>query len=103
MEMGMQMTCIGFPKATSLEREAALQLLRLQTLGALISKCRLAIEDFAACPGNGQYGARHEIGSTEDKCRRIGRCIRDSTDAAVQWAFNIAVRCLELISLRFRP
>jgi hypothetical protein len=103
MEMGMQMTCIGFPKATSLEREAALQLLRLQTLGALISKCRLAIEDFAGCPENGRYRARLEIGSTEDKCRRVGRCIRDSADAAVQRAFNIAVRCLELISLRFRP
>ena len=103
MEMGMQMTCIGFPKAASLEREAALQLLRLQTYGAHISKCRLAIEDFAGCPENGRYGARLEIGSTEDKCRRMGRCIRDSADAAVQRAFNIAVRCLELISLRFRP
>ena len=102
MEIGMQMTCIGFPGAACLERGAALQLLRLKTYGALISRCRPAIEDFAACPDNVQYGAQFKIESAEDKCRRIGRCIRDSADAAVQWPFNIVVRCLELISLRFR-
>ncbi len=32
MEMGMQMTCIGFPKAASLERETALQLPRLRNI-----------------------------------------------------------------------
>ncbi|CAG4892850.1 hypothetical protein [Paraburkholderia saeva] len=101
MEIGMQMTCIEFPGAASLEREAVLQLLRLQTYGVLISRCRLAIKAFAACPESGHDGAQPETGSTEDKCRRIGRCVRDSADAAVQWAFSIAVRCLELISLRF--
>lgn len=43
MGIGMQITYIGFPGSASLESEAALQLLRLQTYAAYVSDCWLSI------------------------------------------------------------
>jgi len=101
MGIGMQITYIGFPGTPSLESEAALQLLRLQTYAAYVSDCWLTIErqDTSA---SAEYEVHLSIGTTLSRAKRIGRCVRDSAEAAIRCAFNIAVRALELISLHCR-
>ncbi|NLP63661.1 hypothetical protein [Paraburkholderia sacchari] len=74
MGIGMQIAYVGFSGTATLESEAALQLLRLQPY----------------------------IGTIKNRARRIGRCIRDSAEAAIQCAFNIALRALEIFSLHCR-
>lgn len=102
MGIGMQIAYIGFPGSASLESEAALQLLRLQTYAAYVSDCWLSIEHQGTSSANVQYEARLLIGATKSSARRLGRCVRDSAEAAIRCAFNIAVRALELISLHCR-
>jgi hypothetical protein len=101
MGIGMQITYVGFPGTPSLESEAALQLLRLQTYAAYVSDCWLSIERQGTST-RAEYEVRLLIGTTKGRARRIGRCIRDSAEAAIRCAFNIAVRALELISLHCR-
>ena len=102
MGIGMQITYVGLPRAASLESEAALQLLRLQTYAAYVPDLWLSIERHGTSPANAEYEVRLSVGKTKDSARRIGRCVRDSVEAALRCAFNIAVRTLELISLHCR-
>ena len=102
MGIGMQITYLGLPGTASLEAEAGLQLLRLQPYGIYFSDCRLAIEHLRQRSGSSVYEVRLEIAHPVCGLRRIGRCIRDSAEAAIRCAFNMAVRVLRILSRRAR-
>jgi hypothetical protein len=99
MGIGMQIAYIGISGTACMESEAALQLLRLQPYAAYVSDCWLSIELKGSSPANAVYEVRLFIGTVKSGARRIGRCIRDSAEAAIQCAFNIALRALEILSL----
>jgi hypothetical protein len=92
--IGMQIIYFGLTGTASLETEAALQLLRLQPYSASFSDCRLAIERVGKDSTNGVYEVRLEVTTQVNGLRRVGRCVRDSAEAAIRCAFNRAVRVL---------
>jgi hypothetical protein len=98
MGLGMQIIYFGLTGSTSLEAEAALQLLRLQPYSASLSDCRLAIERVGNDSGCGVYEVRLEITTQTSGLRRVGRCVRDSAEAAIRCAFNRAVRVLAIMT-----
>ena len=65
MGIGMQITYVGFPGTGSLESEAALQLLRLQTYAAYVSNLWLSIERQGTSPANAEYEVRLLVGNTK--------------------------------------
>lgn len=98
MGIGMHITYVGFQGAASLESEAALQLLRLQTYAGYVSDLWVSIERQSTLPTNAKYEVRLSVGKTRGGARRIGRCVCAGAEAALRCAFSIAVRALELIS-----
>jgi len=96
--IGMQIIYFGLTGTTSLEAEAAIQLLRLQRYSASFSDCRLAIERMDKDSMSGVYEVRLEITSQTNGLRRVGRCVRDSAEVAIRCAFNRAVRVLAVMT-----
>ena len=99
MGIGMEIAYAGLSGTASLECEAALQLLRLQPYAAYVSDCWMSIERVGTSAANSMYEVRLFVGTIKSAARRVGRCIRDSAQAAIRCAFNIAVRTLELLAL----
>jgi len=100
MGIGMQIIYLGLPGNASLEAEAAVQLLRLQPFSAAFSDCRLEIEQVGQSCGTSMYEVRLEVTTLARGLRRIGRCVRDSAEAAIRCAFNRAVRVLAVVAAR---
>ncbi|BCZ84563.1 hypothetical protein PTKU64_82380 [Paraburkholderia terrae] len=100
MGIGMQIIYLGLPGSASLEAEAAIQLLRLQPFSAGFSDCRLEIEQVGQSCETSMYEVRLEVTTLTRGLRRIGRCVRDSAEAAIRCAFNRAVRVLAVVATR---
>ena len=98
MGIGMQIIYFGLTGTTSLEAEAAIQLLRLQRYSASFSDCRLAIERVDKNSTRGVYEVRLEITSQTNGLRRVGRCVRDSAEVAIRCAFKRAARVLAVMT-----
>jgi len=97
MGIGMQIFWLGLPRTASMEAEAGLQLLRPQPYGIYFSDCWLAIEHLSQGSGS-LYEVRLDIAIRVDGLRRIGRCVRDSTEAAIRCAFDLALRVIRILS-----
>jgi hypothetical protein len=98
MGIGMQITYLGLPGTASMEAEAGLQLLRLQAYGINFADCRLAIEHLIRRSGSSLYEVRLDIAIPPHGLRRIGRCVRDSVEAAIRCAFDMAMRVIQILS-----
>ena len=98
MGIGMQIIYLGLTGTTSLEAEAALQLLRLEPYSACFSDCRLAIERVGKDSTRTVYEVRLEISAQTNGLRHVLRCVRDSAEAAIQCAFNKALRVLRVVT-----
>jgi hypothetical protein len=98
MGIGMQITYLGLPGSASMEAEAGMQLLRLQRHGISFADCRLAIEHLTQRSGSSLYEVRLDIMIPARGLRRIGRCVRDSAEAAIRCAFDMAMRVIQILS-----
>lgn len=96
MGIGMQIAHVAFSGTASLECEAAMQLLRLQRYAAYVSDCCLSIESLGPSRANSLYEVRLFIGTTKNRARRL------NAEAAIRYAFNIAVRTLKRLCLHCR-
>ena len=89
----------GFPARHPWRARRRCSFCCLQPYAAYVSDCWLSIEHKGTSPANAVYEVHLFIGTIKNRARRVGRCIRDSAEAAIQCAFNIALRALEILSL----
>ncbi|SIT47774.1 conserved hypothetical protein [Paraburkholderia ribeironis] len=97
MGIGMQIAYLGFPGSSSIEAEAAVQLLRLHPYSTYLSLCRLEIENLSHLLENRLYEVRLEIETSAHRLRRVSCCVRHSVEEAIQCAFRLAVRALGIM------
>jgi len=102
MGIGMQVVYLGFCGAAPIEAEAAVQLVRLERFGKLLSNCHLAIEAIRQRSGNPLYDVRLDLITPAHELRPVGHCTGESAEEAIRCAFDAAERELETCAVSAR-
>ncbi|MEX3973834.1 hypothetical protein [Paraburkholderia caribensis] len=97
MGIAMHICYVGLPASSTLETEAALQLLRLQPFGSFFTDCELVVEGPLGTDG---FVARLEIAATHRGIKPVARCVRSTADAAIRCAFARAICVLKVLTAR---
>ena len=95
MGIGMQIVYLGFCGTAPLEAEAAVQLIRLERFGAVLSSCHLAIEALRSRSGHPVYDVRLDLITPAHELKPIGHCEGENAGEAIRYAFDAAEKELE--------
>ena|SRR5579872_5130979 len=94
MGLGMQIACRGAVAASEVEREAGVELVRLERLAQDIVNCHLTIEAYRDPSGARLYDARLDLVTREFDLIPVERGSSPNVSAAIHQAFDNAMRLL---------
>lgn len=97
MGIGMQIGYLGFAAAARTEAEAAVQLLRLERFGHILSGCCLSIEQMHG-PSGAVFDIRLDLILRNNGLIVVPHCINADAQAGLHDAFD----CAERLLLAFR-
>jgi hypothetical protein len=95
MGIGMQIVYLGFCGTAPLEAEAAVQLVRLERFGKLVSNCHLAIEALSLRSGHPVYDVRLDLIGPTHELKPVGHCTGENAEETIRCAFDAAEKELE--------
>lgn len=93
MGIGMQIVYLGFAGAARIEAEAAVQLLRLERFGHILSGCHLAIEQMHGLSGV-VFDIRLDLILRNNDLVAVPHCTNADAQAGLHAAFDHAERLL---------
>ncbi|OUL95709.1 hypothetical protein CA603_07465 [Paraburkholderia hospita] len=102
MGIGMQIVYLGFCGTGPIEAEAAVQLVRLERFGNLVSNCHLAIEAVGLRSGNPVYDVRLDLITPTHDLKPVGHCTGENAEETIRCAFDAAEKELETTVARAR-
>ncbi|SAK93921.1 hypothetical protein AWB83_05456 [Caballeronia ptereochthonis] len=94
MGLGMQIACQGFAGSNDVEREAGVELVRLERVAKDIVNCHLTIEAYRDQSGARLYDARLDLVTREFNLIPVERSSNPDVAVAIHQAFENAVRLL---------
>lgn len=94
MGLGMQIAYLGFVGTNDVEREAGVELVRLERAAQDIVNCHLTIEAYRDPSGDGRYDARLDLVTREFDLIPIERGSDADLAIAIHQAFENAMRLL---------
>ncbi|WP_250441663.1 hypothetical protein [Caballeronia sp. AZ1_KS37] len=94
MGLGMQIAYQGFAGNNDVEREAGIELVRLERAAQDIANCHLTIEAYRDASGDRRYDARLDLVTREFNLIPIERGSDKNVEMAVHQAFENAMRLL---------
>lgn len=93
MGVGLQVLCLGFPRAASIDVEAGVQLVRLERFSSNLHDCHLTIEVLRT-PGGFAYDARLDLLLWNGRFVPMPHCSDPDPARAIRAAFDHAVDSL---------
>jgi len=95
MGLGMQIAYLGFAGSDDAEREAGVELVRLERLSNDIANCHLTVEAYRDPLGTRVYDARLDLITREFDLLPVARSTDADLSVAIHRAFDAAVRLLQ--------
>lgn len=95
MGLAMQIVYQGFAGTNDVEREAGVELVRLECAAIDIANCHLTIEAYSDQTGKRRYDARLDLVTRQFDLIPVERGSDADVRTAVHQAFDNAMRCLE--------